>query len=106
MIVAAVGVLFLRMPTAYVPDEDQGILLAQVMLPTGATLEQTRKVVNEAQRYFLEDEKEAVESCMTIPGIGFSGRAQNNGLVFIKLRDWKLRNAARPCGRRRSRDGP
>jgi hydrophobic/amphiphilic exporter-1 (mainly G- bacteria), HAE1 family len=92
LIVAAVGILFLRLPTAYVPDEDQGILLAQIMLPTGATLERTRKVADEVQRHFQEKEKEAVESCMTISGVGFSGRAQTNGLVFVKLRDWGLRN--------------
>ena len=92
LIVAAVGVLFLRTPTSYVPDEDQGILLAQIMLPTGATLEQTQKVVDEVQRHFQENEKEAVESCMTITGFGFSGRAQTNGMAFIKLKDWNLRN--------------
>ena len=92
LIVAAVGILFLRLPKAYVPDEDQGILLAQVMLPTGATLEQTRKVVDDVQRHFEKNEKEAVDSSMTISGVGFSGRAQTNGLIFIKLRDWKLRN--------------
>jgi HAE1 family hydrophobic/amphiphilic exporter-1 len=92
LIVAAVGILFLRLPKAYVPDEDQGILLAQVMLPTGATLEQTRKVVDDVQRHFEKNEKEAVDSSMTISGVGFSGRAQTNGLIFIKLRDWTLRN--------------
>jgi HAE1 family hydrophobic/amphiphilic exporter-1 len=92
LIVAAVGILFLRLPTSYVPDEDQGILLAQIMLPTGSTLEQTQKVVGDVGRHFQEKEKEAVESCMTITGVGFSGRVQANGLVFIKLRDWKLRN--------------
>src|SRR5512139_3463850 len=92
LIVAAVGILFLRTPTAYVPDEDQGILLAQIMLPTGATLEQTQKVVDEVRRHFQENEKEAVESCMTITGFGFSGRSQTNGMVFIKLKDWHLRN--------------
>jgi hydrophobe/amphiphile efflux-1 (HAE1) family protein len=92
LIVAAVGILFLRLPTSYVPDEDQGILLAQIMLPTGATLEQTQKVVSDVGRHFQENEKEGVESCMTITGIGFSGRIQTNGMVFIKLKDWKLRN--------------
>jgi len=92
LIVAAVGILFLRLPTAYVPEEDQGILFSQIMLPTGATLEQTRKVVNEVERYFRENEKESVESCMMISGYGFSGRVQNNGMVFVKLKDWKLRN--------------
>jgi HAE1 family hydrophobic/amphiphilic exporter-1 len=91
LIVASVGVLFLRIPTSYVPDEDQGILLSQIMLPTGSTLEQTRKVVNEARRHFQENEKEAVDSCMTVAGSGFSLRAQTNGMVFVKLKDWHLR---------------
>ena len=92
VIVAGLGFLFMRMPTSYLPDEDQGILLAQILMPTGATLEQTQEVADEVQRYFLENEKEAMESCMTIAGIGFSGRAQNNGMVFAKLKDWKLRD--------------
>jgi len=91
LIVTAMGFLFLRMPTAYLPDEDQGILLAQILMPTGATLEQTQEVADEIQRYFQENEKEAVESCMTVVGIGFSGRAQNNGMVFARLKDWNLR---------------
>ncbi|MBU0651561.1 MAG: efflux RND transporter permease subunit [Proteobacteria bacterium] len=92
LIVAGMGFLFMRMPTSYLPDEDQGILLAQIILPTGSTLEQTQAAADEVQRHFRENEKEAVESCMTISGMGFSGRAQNNGMVFVKLRDWKLRN--------------
>jgi len=92
LIMVVMGFLFLRMPTAYLPDEDQGILLAQILMPTGATLEQTQSVADEVQRHFKENEKEAVESCMTIAGIGFSGRAQNNGMVFAKLKDWKLRD--------------
>ncbi|RPI09296.1 MAG: efflux RND transporter permease subunit [Zetaproteobacteria bacterium] len=91
-IVSAVGFLFLHSPSSYVPDEDQGILLSMVMLPTGATLEQTKQVVSDVQRHFLENEKEAVESCMMVAGIGFAGRAQTNGLVFIKLKDWHLRS--------------
>ena len=92
LIVAAMGVLFLRMPTAYLPDEDQGTLFAQVIMPKGATLEQTGKVTEQIRSYFQENEKEAVESCMTISGMSFSGRGQNNGMVFVKLKDWKLRD--------------
>mgnify|MGYP005844222005 CR=1 FL=1 len=92
LIVVVVGILFLRLPTSYVPDEDQGIMLAQVMLPTGSTLAQTKKVVSDIQKHFMDNEKEAVESCMTISGMGFSGRAQTNGMVFVKLKDWKLRD--------------
>ena len=95
LIAAGLVFLFSRMPTAYLPDEDQGILLSQILMPTGATLEQTKEVANDVLRYFQENEKEAVESCMTISGIGFSGRAQNNGMVFVKLKDWKLRDHER-----------
>ncbi len=94
IIVAAVGILFLRTPTSYVPDEDQGMMLAQIMLPAGSTLEQTQKIARQVQDHLLTNEKEAVESCMTVSGIGFSGRAQNNGIVFVKLKDWHLRNRA------------
>jgi len=94
VIVVAMGFLYLRMPTAYLPDEDQGLLLAQVIMPKGSTMEQTKEVTKKIARYFDENEKEAVESCMIISGIGFSGRAQNNGMVFIKLKDWTLRNRA------------
>ncbi|PKN38282.1 MAG: hydrophobe/amphiphile efflux-1 family RND transporter [Deltaproteobacteria bacterium HGW-Deltaproteobacteria-2] len=91
VISAVMGALFMRMPTAYLPDEDQGILLAQVMMPTGSTLEQTKEISKKIELYFNEHEKEAVASTMTISGIGFSGRSQNNGMVFIKLKDWDLR---------------
>jgi HAE1 family hydrophobic/amphiphilic exporter-1 len=93
-IVAGLGFLIVRMPSSYLPDEDQGILLSQIMLPTGATVEQTQAVADRVQDYFLTKEKEAVESCMTISGFGFSGRAQNNGMVFVKLKDWDQRGRA------------
>ncbi|MDP2660976.1 MAG: efflux RND transporter permease subunit, partial [Dehalococcoidia bacterium] len=91
LIVAAMGFLFLRMPTAYLPDEDQGILLNLVQLPTGATQERTLKVLEEVQRHFLEDQKEAVESVFTVAGFSFAGRGQNNGMAWVKLKDWDLR---------------
>ena len=92
VIVAFMGILYLRMPTAYLPDEDQGTLLAQTILPTGSTLEQTREVANQIVRHFNENEKEAVEAVMTLNGISFSGRAQSNGMAFVRLKDWHLRN--------------
>jgi len=92
LIVAAMGILFLRMPTAYLPDEDQGILMVQAMLPANSTLEQTDEVLGRVRDYFLEHEKEAVEAVFTVSGISFSGRGQNAGFSFIKLKDWDLRN--------------
>ena len=91
LIVAAMGFFFRRMPKAYLPDEDQGIMMVQAMLPANSTLEQTKEVMNGVQNYFMEHEKEAVESCMTISGMNFSGRGQNAGMAFAKLRDWKFR---------------
>lgn len=92
LIVVLMGFLFMRMPSAYLPDEDQGSLLAQFSLPKGSTLEQTKKISDEVQSYFKKNEKEAVETVMSISGMGFSGRGQNVGMVFIKLKDWKLRD--------------
>ena len=94
VIVVAMGFLFKRMPTGYLPDEDQGILMVQAMLPANSTLEQTKKVMEGVQKYFLENEKDAVESCMTVSGMNFSGQGQNAGLAFAKLKDWKLRDRA------------
>ncbi len=92
LIVVAMGFLFQRMPTAYLPDEDQGMLLVQAMLPANSTLEQTEKVMEGVKNHFLEHEKDAVESCMTISGMNFSGRGQNAGMAFVKLKDWELRD--------------
>jgi len=92
LLVAALGFLFQRMPTAYLPDEDQGIMYIQATLPAGSTLEQTELVLDEVRDYLLVDEAEAVASCFTLAGRGFSGAGQNAGLAFVKLKDWELRD--------------
>ncbi|MHB9096837.1 MAG: efflux RND transporter permease subunit [Syntrophales bacterium] len=92
LIVAAMGFLFQRMPTAFLPDEDQGILMVQALLPANATLEQTATVMESVSDYFSKREKDAVESVMMISGSNFSGRGQNAGMAFVKLKDWKLRD--------------
>jgi len=94
LIVGAMGILFLRMPTAYLPDEDQGILTVQALLPANSTLEQTDEVLRRVREYFLENEQDAVEAVFTISGISFSGRGQNAGFSFVKLKDWDLRSGA------------
>ncbi len=91
ILVGLMGYLFLHLPTAYLPDEDQGILLVQATLPSGSTLEQTANILKEVERYFLVHEKDAVESFAYVSGISFSGQGQNVGLGFVKLKDWKLR---------------
>jgi hydrophobe/amphiphile efflux-1 (HAE1) family protein len=92
LIVAGLGFLFHRMPTAYLPDEDQGLLLIQAMLPSGSTLEQTMEVMDEVRAYFEEDEKAAVMSVFTLAGRSFGGGGQNAGLGFVRLKDWELRD--------------
>ncbi|MBU0966661.1 MAG: efflux RND transporter permease subunit [Proteobacteria bacterium] len=91
LIVGAMGYLFQRMPTSYIPDEDQGILMVQAMLPSGSSLEQTEAVINKVRDYFLGQEKDGVDSIMTIAGTSFGGEGQNMALGFVKLKDWKLR---------------
>jgi HAE1 family hydrophobic/amphiphilic exporter-1 len=92
VIVAALGFLFKKMPTAYLPDEDQGILLSQIMLPANSTSEQTKAVLKQVETYFEQKEKDAVEAIFTISGFGMAGRGQNLGMAFAKLKDWDLRN--------------
>ena len=92
VIVVAMGALFQRMPTSYLPDEDQGIMLVQAMLPANSSLEQTKQVMEQVKDHFLKNEKDAVESVMSISGVNFSGRGQNAGLAFVKLKDWNLRD--------------
>ncbi|MGE4536213.1 MAG: efflux RND transporter permease subunit [Desulfovibrio sp.] len=91
-IVVLVGYLFHRMPTSYIPDEDQGILTVQATLPPGtSTLEQTQAVMQKVRSYFLDKEKDAVESFMDISGVSFGGQGQNMALGFVKLKDWDKR---------------
>jgi HAE1 family hydrophobic/amphiphilic exporter-1 len=92
LIVAAMVFILKRMPTAYLPDEDQGVLMVQALLPANSTLEQTKKVMDDVRNYFLKNETSAVDTVMTICGASFSGRGQNSGMAFVKLRDWELRN--------------
>jgi multidrug efflux pump len=90
-IVAVMVFFFLRLPTAFLPDEDQGFIVCQVQLPAGATKERTIKVIEQLERHFLENEKDAVETIVTVAGFSFAGRGQNMGLAFVRLKDWELR---------------
>jgi len=85
------GLLFIRLPTAYLPDEDQGYLFSLVQTPVGATLPRTVAALDKMADYFLTREKDAVDSVFTVAGFSFSGSGQNNGLAFVLLKDWALR---------------
>ena len=95
LIVGLMAVLFVRVPTSFLPDEDQGVLFAQVTSPSGATSERTDKSLREMRDYFLNDEKEAVLGVFTVSGFNFAARGQASGLCFIRMRDWKDRPGAR-----------
>lgn len=91
VIVAVMLFVFIRMPTGYLPDEDQGLLAIMATLPSGSTLEQSEAVMEKVRNYFMTNEKNAVESVMTVAGQNQSGRGQNIGMAFVKLKDWDLR---------------
>ena len=92
-IVAAMAFFFLRLPTAFLPDEDQGFIVCQIQLPAGATQERTIRVIEQLEHHFLEKETKAVETIITVAGFSFAGRGQNMGLAFVRLKDWKLRQS-------------
>jgi multidrug efflux pump len=91
LIVAGMVFLFTRIPTSFLPEEDQGILFAQVQTPSGATAERTQQSIDAATNYFLNDEKADVASVFSIAGFNFGGRGQNAGMMFVKLKDWSDR---------------
>ena len=93
-IVACMAFLFLRLPTAFLPDEDQGIVICLVQLPAGAAMERTVKVMRQIEKHFEDNESKTVESVITVAGFSFAGRGQNMGLAFVRLKDWKVRQTA------------
>lgn len=93
LIVAGMVLLFLRLPSAFLPEEDQGVLLTMAQLPTGATQERTQKVLDEVTHYYLTQEKANVNSVFTVNGFGFAGRGQNTGIAFVSLKPWEQRSA-------------
>ncbi|EGQ6803923.1 efflux RND transporter permease subunit [Salmonella enterica] len=92
LIVVGMAVLFLRLPTSFLPEEDQGIFLTMIQLPSGATQERTQKVLDQVTHYYLNNEKANVESVFTVNGFSFSGQGQNSGMAFVSLKPWEERN--------------
>ena len=91
LLVGGVGFLYAKMPTAFLPDEDQGSLFAQIQLPAGSSQEETLKVIAQVEKYFLEEEKDAVDSLLTVAGFSFAGNSQGSGMAFVRLKDWSQR---------------
>ncbi|MER0510630.1 efflux RND transporter permease subunit [Aeromonas veronii] len=90
---AVLAVLFMRMPTSFLPEEDQGVIMSMVQLPVGATKQRTEVVLADMRDYFLKNEKDNVDSVLTVSGFSFAGSGQNAGMAFIKLKDWSARKS-------------
>ncbi|MGQ0688832.1 MAG: efflux RND transporter permease subunit [Limnobacter sp.] len=90
-LLAVTAFMFTRLPTSFLPDEDQGVFFTQVQLPAGATQEQTLQVLAKMEDYFLNEEGDNVKSLFTVAGFSFSGTGQNSGIGFVRLRDWSER---------------
>ncbi len=86
--------MFLRLPSSFLPPEDQGILFAMVQTPVGATQERTMESIRKIEKHFMENEKDTVESVFSVQGFSFAGTGQNNGIAFVKLKDWSERTSA------------
>jgi len=83
--------IFSQLPSAFLPDEDQGILFNQVVLPAGSTTEQTLGVVEKMEQHFLVEQQEAVKSIFTVAGFSFAGSGQNTAIGFVNLKHWDER---------------
>ncbi len=93
IVVGGCAWFFTRLPSSFLPQEDQGVLLTIVQLPTGATTERTNEVVKQVESYFREKEAGNVESVFGVLGFSFGGSGQNNAMVFTKLKDFSERTA-------------
>ena len=92
LVVAAMAVGYTKLPTSFLPDEDQGILMAQMQLPVGATDDRTQAVLKQFESYILQQPE--VEAMISISGMGMGGNSQNSARAFIRLKDWSERTGA------------
>jgi HAE1 family hydrophobic/amphiphilic exporter-1/multidrug efflux pump len=95
VLVAVLAGLFSRMSTGFLPQEDQGLMYVQVVLPPGSTMEVTKKVLSLVSDHLLTEEKEAIDSSLAIAGFNFGSRGQNAGVAFVRLKPWDERTSSR-----------
>jgi multidrug efflux pump len=84
--------LFLRLPTSFLPLEDRGVFTTSVQLPSGSTQQQTLKIVDRIEQYYLTQEKANVLSVFSTIGAGPGGNGQNVARMFVRLKDWDDRD--------------
>ena len=93
VVLGIIVLLFQKLPSSFLPDEDQGVVMTLVQLPPNATLERTDATMTSMTNFFRENEKEHVQSVFSVSGFSFSGVGQNAGMAFIKLKDWSERTS-------------
>ncbi len=91
LLLVGLSFLFTKMPTSFLPDEDQGVLFVMAMAPTGASIERTEKSIAALENYLLEKEQDNIQEFLTVSGFSFAGSAQNTAMGFIMLNDWDNR---------------
>ena len=91
ILLGGMAFLFTQLPTSFLPEEDQGVFLTMVQLPTGATQERTQEVLNQVRDHFLIKEKANINSALSVAGFSFAGNGQNMGMVFVQMKDWSER---------------
>ena len=91
ILVAIVAFGFSKIPTGFLPDEDQGMMFGIVQLPPGATQDRTIRVLEKVEHHLLEEQKDSVDSVLSIAGFSFAGGGQNAGMVFVRLKPWDQR---------------
>ena len=91
-IVGVMAFAFMKLPTGFLPDEDQGVIFNLVQLPPNASLNRTNQTLDSMTQYYMDHEKESVESVLTVAGFSFTGIGHNSGIAFVKLKDWAERN--------------
>jgi multidrug efflux pump len=91
VVIGGMGWFFLRLPTSFLPQEDQGVLMTIVQLPNGAAVTRTGEIIHKIENYYLEKEKDAIQDVFSVSGFSFVGSGQNYALVFAKLKDFDQR---------------
>jgi multidrug efflux pump len=90
-VIAGTAWMFTHLPTGFLPVEDQGVAYVQIQTPVGSTLEKTQLALNDVAKHLRETESAAVDAVLEVNGLNFSGRGQNQALVFVRFKDWSVR---------------
>ncbi|RBQ30439.1 hydrophobe/amphiphile efflux-1 family RND transporter [Arcobacter sp. FW59] len=91
LVIVSTIYIFIKLPTSFLPKEDQGSLMVQVTLPVGAVATRTVEVADIVRDYFLNEEKENLNTIFTISGFSSRSSGQNTGMGFVSLKDWSQR---------------